>query len=298
MPKTPNMDDLASPVATPQTFDAARQQLLQRRAARRRARLKAPQFIFERIAADMADRLLMINRRFETALLIAPDGFETRLRAHLHDDKIPAQLITTPLVKLGGAIRNAPHFDLVILCLAHHSETNPVGLLKALKERMVDDGHIITVCFGGESLSSLRGALFAADEYFFGRISARIHPMISLQQNVELLAHCGFNLTMGDRDRLTVNYKALQTLINDLRDMGETYTLSAKRIAGLNRSFWDDVEVRLKSGPETLESDRVKIIYDILWSSGWTPHESQQKPLKPGSAKHHLSEAFKPRPKT
>jgi len=292
MPKKPNMDKIATPEAT-QAFDAVRQQRLQQRATRRRERMNGPQFIYNRIAQDMAERLLMINRRFNKALLIAPDGFEALFRSHIHIDKDPVSLLATPLAQLGTAIKDITGFDLIILCMAHHNENNPAGLLTALKSRMVDDGHIMTVCLGGETLSTLRTALYTVDQAHFGGISPRIHPMITIQQNVQLLAHCGFNLTMGDRDNLTVTYKSLSTLIGDLRDMGESYALNAKRAIPLSRSYWKTVETALKS-----ETDKIETAYDILWSSGWTPHDSQQKPLKPGSGKVHLSDAFKPRDKS
>ena len=300
MSEKPTIPTSASPVATPSTdqihadqiFDAQRRKILQLRAARRRARLKAPQFILDHIAQDMADRLLMIKRRFNKALLIAPDGFETLIQPYLHPDKIPASLIRTPLSQLGPTLKGTSGFDLIILCLAHHSENNPSGLLKALKVHMVDDGHIMTVCLGGNTLSALRASLYETDQKHFDGIMPRLHPMMDIQGNVQLLAHCGFNLTVGDRDKINVTYKKLSTLIDDLRDIGETYTLNSKRVSNTTRQFWHDVETNIKN-----EDKRINIEYDILWASGWTPHHSQQKPLKPGSAKHHLSEAFKPKNK-
>jgi hypothetical protein len=38
---------------------------------------------------------------------------------------------------------------------------------------------------------------------------------------------------------------------------------------------------------------RIRVTFDVIWLSGWTPHESQQKPLKPGSAKAGLAEAVR-----
>jgi hypothetical protein len=38
---------------------------------------------------------------------------------------------------------------------------------------------------------------------------------------------------------------------------------------------------------------RVRATFDVIWLSGWAPHENQQKPLKPGSAKVGLAEAVR-----
>ena len=43
---------------------------------------------------------------------------------------------------------------------------------------------------------------------------------------------------------------------------------------------------------------RIRATFDIIWLSGWAPHESQQKPLRPGSARASLEDAVKRIPKT
>ena len=37
---------------------------------------------------------------------------------------------------------------------------------------------------------------------------------------------------------------------------------------------------------------RLRATFEIVWLSGWAPHESQQKPLRPGSAKARLADAL------
>jgi len=285
----------ASPVATPQIFSAKRVALNQNRAARRRAQLEQPQFIFSRIAEDICDRLLMINRRFQKALLICPDDFDHVLLPKLHPAKKPSHIIKCKLQSLGSALKQDSNFDLIIMVMSHHSENNPQGLFRMLKTYMVDDGHILTVCIGGESISHLRQSLYDADQFFFGGVIPRVHPLISLQQNVQLLASSGFNLTTGDRDRLTVRYKKLSTFVSDIRDLGENYALALNPPKRLNRQYWDKLKELYmhKFG----ENNHYIAHFDILWAGGWTPHHSQQKPLKPGSGKTHMGDIFNP-PKT
>jgi hypothetical protein len=38
---------------------------------------------------------------------------------------------------------------------------------------------------------------------------------------------------------------------------------------------------------------RVRATFEMVWLSGWAPHESQQQPLRPGSAKARLADALK-----
>ncbi|MGB7368760.1 MAG: SAM-dependent methyltransferase, partial [Methylovirgula sp.] len=37
---------------------------------------------------------------------------------------------------------------------------------------------------------------------------------------------------------------------------------------------------------------RLRATFELLFLSGWAPHESQQKPLRPGSAKLRLADAL------
>ena len=37
---------------------------------------------------------------------------------------------------------------------------------------------------------------------------------------------------------------------------------------------------------------RLRATFEIAWLSGWAPHDSQQKPLKPGSAAQRLADAL------
>ena len=287
MPRKPKTQGNASHAATPHVFSPEKRIIAQNRAQKRRAKLETPQFLFERVAQDMADRISMINRRFKSALLIAPEGFHSQVTAHIPADKMPLTWRFTPLEQLGPHLKDQGEFDLVLIMFSHHTENDPVGLFKALKAYMIADAHILTACLGGESLTELRQAFYTADQQHFGGVIPRIHPMIALQENVQILAASGFNLTSGDRDRVNVNYHKLTTLISDLRDMGETYKLMIKQPVRTTASYWARVEDILRQSGE-----KVAMTYDIIWACGWTPHESQQKPLKPGSAKQHLSQAF------
>jgi len=41
---------------------------------------------------------------------------------------------------------------------------------------------------------------------------------------------------------------------------------------------------------------RVRATFEMIFLSGWAPHESQQKPLAPGSAKMRLADALTIKP--
>jgi len=79
-------------------------------------------------------------------------------------------------------------------------------------------------------------------------------------------------------------------MIGDIRDIGETNSLAAYKGHYPGREFAQ----RLKNHyPERDDQDRFVCDFEILWIAGWVPHASQQKPLKPGSAKTKLSDVLK-----
>jgi hypothetical protein len=81
-------------------------------------------------------------------------------------------------------------------------------------------------------------------------------------------------------------------LMADLRRMGATNILIERRRAPTRRA------TMLRMGQIYSErfadaDGRIRATFDVIWLSGWAPHESQQQPLKPGSAKASLEAAVK-----
>ena len=106
----------------------------------------------------------------------------------------------------------------------------------------------------------------------------------------QLLARAGLNLPVIDVDRFSVNYSRLENLLNDIRDIGESNQLCARRKVPLTRPYLAALKALLFSQKDTGETFTVS--FEILWLTGWSPHESQQKPLKPGSAKMRLADVL------
>ncbi|MGJ8562704.1 MAG: methyltransferase domain-containing protein [Alphaproteobacteria bacterium] len=287
--------------APPEIFDRA---LL--RARRARAARRGASFLMERCAADAADRLCDINRQFEHALIIGPEDFTAHFLDCVPEDKRPKHITRnyasgdeTGLDGIGSDAElpypaESPYpeerFDLIISALDLHSTNDLPGALIALKRCLKPDGLLVTALFGGNTLTELRQTLYAVDDDIFGGISARIYPFGDYSQMAALLQRAGLALPVVDTDRMTVTYKDFARLIGDIRDMGDTNCLSARQPQYLTKSYLD----KAKEVYADLFSENGKYIatFEILWLTGWAPHESQQKPLKPGSAKMRLADAL------
>ena len=274
--------------------------------ARRERRARAAKrglesFFIQRCARDAAERMLDITRTFERALVIAPPGFWSMVLTYLPISKHPK---TTQLCydapNLSGAIMSCADdalpfekdsFDLVISVLNLHSLNDLPGALMNISHILVPDGMMLASYFGGSTLSQLRQSLYHVESEQLGGLSPRVAPMIDFSQSASLLQRAGFALPVVDTDRFTLSYERLSKLLSDLRDAGETNILSARNKDPLNRSFYNALEYHLKSSSPD-KPGRFKMSFEILWATGWMPHNSQQKPLKPGSAKMRLSDAL------
>jgi hypothetical protein len=145
---------------------------------------------------------------------------------------------------------------------------------------------------GGDSLTELREAFAQAEAEVEGGVSPRVAPFADLRDLGALLQRAGFALPVTDVDRLTVRYASPLALMHDLRRMGAGNALSERRRTLLRRATLDRV-VEIYAERFADPDGRIRATFEIVWLSGWAPHESQQQPLKPGSAKTRLADALR-----
>ncbi len=269
--------------APPKIFDEDALALRRLRAAKREG-----SFLMDRCVADLIDRLQDVNRDFGNVLIYGPQALETAIRSELPDGKIENISICDTLDTLPSSM----DFDLIISLLRLQSLNDLPGGIIRLSKCLKSDGLFIGAMFGGDTLTELRQVFYAVDEIHLGGLSAHIYPMVSHTQAGALLARAGLNQPVIDTDRFTVSYGHFDTLISDLRDLGETNILSERLKTPLGRTYKVALEAAYKNMFST-QNEKLTCSFEILWLTGWTPHESQQKPLKPGSAKMRLEDSLK-----
>ena len=106
-----------------------------------------------------------------------------------------------------------------------------------------------------------------------------------------LLQRAGFALPVSDVDTLTVRYDTLFDLMHDLRAMGMTNPLLGRSRKPVSRRFFA-LAAEIYHDRFADPDGRVRATFSIVYLSGWAPHESQQKPLRPGSATMRLADAL------
>lgn len=266
----------------PQIFDETAQALARKRSQTRMAK-HGPSFLLIRASKDAASRIADINRQFERGVILSSVDMRETVLGELPTERKPETL------EWHDAIDDMTgEYDLIISLLELQTENDLPGALVRLRQHLKPDGLFTTALFGGDSLSRLRQTLYTVDSAVFGGATARIYPMIDHHQAAALLGRAGLNLPVVDKDRVRVTYSRLITLMNDLRDLGLTNTLTARHKSPLPKGYLDAIEAAY---PKT-DDGKFPTQFEVLWLTGWSPHESQQKPLKPGSAKMRLAEAL------
>jgi SAM-dependent methyltransferase len=273
-----------TPPAAPVLFDRA---LLQRRLARAK-RLGPVTFLLDRIAEDMEERLAAVNRSFADVAELWTPG---------EGSLPPAKFSPLTRIRVADSPDEAlslqpQSFDLVVSALALQFVNDLPGVLTQIRRALRPDGLLLAAMIGGDTLTELRQAFAAAEAECEGGVSPRVAPFADLRDVGGLLQRAGLALPVTDVDRVVVRYDNVFALIADLRRMGATNILLERRRTPTRRATM----LRLAEIYSERFADpdgRIRATFDVIWLSAWAPHESQPKPLRPGSATASLEEAVR-----
>jgi len=252
-------------------------------AARARARLDRAGFLHDEARIELQERLGDVNRRFTAPAIIT--AFAEEWAGFL-----PGATIV-PMADVLDLVPGA--HDLVIHAMGLHWADDPVGQIVQCRRALRPDGLFMAVAFGGDTLTELRTAIAQAEAEVMGGLSPRVAPMAEIRAMGGLLARAGLALPVADRLPKTVTYADAFRLMADLRDMGETNALADRYRAPVPRElFVRMAQIYAKEFPAKDDPNRVRATYELVFMAAWAPHDSQQKPLRPGSAKARLAEAL------
>jgi SAM-dependent methyltransferase len=234
-------------------------------------------FLHREAAAAVQERLSEVNRAFTAPAIVTP--------------------FTEPWAPVAPGARIVPDepvlalepgaHDLVIHGLALHWADDPVGQLIQCRRALRPDGLFLGVAFGGATLGELRVALAEAEAATTGGLSPRVAPMGEIRDLGALLQRAGLALPVADADPRRVSYASALHLMRDLRAMGETNALAARRRVPPPRALFSEA-ARLYPR----DGKRILATFEMIHLAGWAPHESQQTPLRPGSATARLADAL------
>jgi len=286
----------------PRLFDRA---LLRQRHLRARA-LGPSTFLLDRVADDAADRLATILRDFSIAIDLGTPGPALRhalagsprigtLFAIGHSTGILAPAGGPAIVADEEALplRNSS-VDLVASALSLQTVNDLPGTFVQVRRALRPDGLFLAALLGGETLTELRQSFAMAEADIEGGASPRVAPFADVREIGGLLQRAGFALPVTDVDHVIVRYASPFALMHDLRRMGAGNPLVERRRTPLRRATL--MRMAQIYAERFADADgRIRATFDIVWLSGWAPHESQQQPLAPGSARTRLADALQTR---
>ena len=241
-------------------------------------------FAGERAAAELNDRLSLIKRTFERVLIAGP--FAPWI---------------APLLSLDGAVVEGRDLELddealpfadgsldcILSVLSLQTVNDLPGALIQMRRALKPDGLLIAALFAGETLKELRAAWLAAESELHGGASLRVAPMIDLREMGGLLQRAGFALPVMDMDRTEVRYDSGLKLMREIKALGFSNALADRSRRPVTKALLAKAALAYGTGA------RVPATIDVAWVTAWSPHESQQQPLKPGSAKARLADALR-----
>ena len=279
------------------------------RARRTRAgKLGESTFLLDRVAQEMSDRLATIRRRFECAIDLGTPSDVVR-GAVMATGKVGTMIAADALAGtpapshydgsafVVAADEEALPFrdasvDLVVSALTLQFVNDLPGTLIQIGRALKPDGLLLAGLAGGDTLTELRQAFAAAEAEVEHGISPRIAPFADVREIGMLLQRAGFALPVTDVDRIVARYDSAFALMADLRGMGATNVLVERRRTPTRRTTM--LRMTEIYAERFADADgRIRATFDVIWLSGWAPHQSQQQPLQPGSAKTSLAEAVR-----
>lgn len=289
--------------ASPLLFDRALHRARLDRAAPDYA---AADFLKERAAGDVVMRLETILRRFPVAVdlgarnghffkALSESDARTNIDTLIEADLSGRMLAGRETLRVVADEERLPFgdatLDLIVSTLSLHWTNDLVGALIQIRRALRPDGLFVGAIFGGATLTELRQCLLAAEAELTDGASMRVSPFADAIDAAGLLQRAGFALPVADVDRVKVRYAHPIKLLQDLRRMGETSVLLDRSRKPLSRKvLFRAMELYVERFAEP--DGKVPATFEIVAVTGWAPHESQQKPLRPGSAKMRLADAL------
>jgi len=283
-------------------FDHRAQALFRRRALR--STDHGARFLMEAAVQDLADRLAVVGRSFgpsaaihcrtvdATRVILASGKATNVLRLESDAVLLNGDGLVTPPDELPldpGSI------GLAVSLYALDAVNDVPGMLIQIRRALRPDGLFLGCMAGAGTLAELRESLIAAEIELSGGASARVHPFADVRDVGALLQRAGFALPVADIETVTVRYGSMLPLIADLRAMGATNALIGRSRHPARRELF--VRAAQIYAERFADPDgRLRATFSTIWMSGWAPDASQQKPLRPGTAKVSLKEVLGGRP--
>lgn len=259
-------------------------------------------FLMERAAADLGDRLSTVGRSFGRAAAVhclTPHAGDTLAASGKVAEIVRVEADAALLQGYGGQVSDGDDlrlgegtFDLIVSLLTLHEANDLPGRLVQMRRALRPDGLLLACLPGAGTLAELRDSLIAAETELTGGAAARVLPFADVRDGGALLQRAGFTLPVADLEPVKVRYGDMFALLRDLRAMGATSPLADRPRRPAARGLFLRA-AQLYAERHADADGRVRATFNLVWMSGWSPHASQQRPAQRGSATVSLADALR-----
>lgn len=257
--------------------------------------------VYDELASRLVDRLLDTKRSFPKVcdagsgvgtLAKALDAVGLTLELLVQVDFAENMLSQAQGLRIVADVEQSlplanESFDLVASNMLLHWVDDVPRTLIRLGRLLKPDGLFLATTLGVNSFPELRDAFAEA-----GDDTPHIIPLTDVQSAGAALQKVGFAMPVIDRDRLTLAYKNLADLWQDLRLSGAR-NLHPNRRKGLTSPRLLQKVEDIYRQKYTRPDGRLPVTLEVLYLHGWRPAAGQQKPLAPGSATVNLNDVLK-----
>jgi SAM-dependent methyltransferase len=256
----------------------------------RQTRASGTEVLQNHIAAELGERLSLIMKRFPKALLVsqAPSVIVDTLKlSGKVDDVKTAKPFTTDHLTLPEN-----QYDAAFSLLDLHCVNDVPGHLTQLGRSLKPDGLLLVAFFAGDTLRELRESWLHAELEITGGVTPRVAPMIGVRELGGLMQRAGLALPVADMDKTTLRYADVFALMREIKNFGYANPLIGRSTKFVSKRLLTKMAEHYHSNFADADG-RIRATLEIAWAMAWRPHESQPKPLKPGSAAFRLADALK-----
>lgn len=281
----------AGAASAPPTFDRG---LIRRHLERRPP--GADDFVTRLALSDLKDRLMAVSRPFTRSLIMAPDAAllpvaGTSVTGDFRFERVATVAGPGPIVDPEALVLPNPPYDLIVSIFDLQIVNDVPGFLARIRAQLAPDGLLLAALVGGDSLIELRQAFLAADAQVSGGACGRVAPFVPLADAGSLLMRARFALPVSDVETHVVRYPTPLHLMRELKQLGASNPLAERPGRMATRGLLAAASEAYSEVAGDADG-RVRATLEIVWLSGWAPHESQQKPLRPGSAKVSMAQVL------
>lgn len=250
-------------------------------------------FLHEWVEHQTTNRLSVIKKDFPTALYIGHSDNRFKKNNQIQN-LYHLNALNNDNTQILGDDEFLPirenSLDLIISNLSLHHANDLLGAIIQSLYSLKPDGLFVGALLGGETLYELRQSLQQAEMEIYGGISPRVAPFADIKSLGGLMQRAQYALPVIDSEKIVVEYSDFTKMLHDLRYMGESNFLNERSNKPVGKKFWARAEEIYKE--QFSEGGKFIATFEVIFLLGWKPHESQQQPMKPGSAENRLADSL------